>query len=141
MAARDPQTGKFPKGNGAGQGGPAKGEGWGGPARGASTKRIKAGDPDGIQALSNDAAVKAHQVERAEALTDHLFALAMNADRQETQLAATIACLDRIEGKPVQRQDVTSQGGRVGYVIAAPDEAESAEAWEARYRADPEGAH
>ena len=140
MAERDPKTGRFPKGNGAGRGGSAKGKGWGGPARGASTSRIRVGDPDGIQALSNDPAVKARQAKRAAALTDHLFDLAMNADRQETQLSAAIACLDRTEGKPLQRQDVTSQGGRVGYVIAAPDEAESSEAWEARYRANPEGA-
>lgn len=107
MAARDPKTGRFPKGNGAGRGGPAKGagtgKGWGGPARGASTSRIRPGDPESIQRLSNNPDVKARQALRAEALTDHLFDLAMNAERQETQLAAAVACLDRIEGKPIQR--------------------------------------
>lgn len=51
------------------------------------------------------------------------------------RVAAAIALLDRGWGKPLQRQDVTSQGERVGgYVIAAPEEDESAEAWEARQR-------
>ena len=100
---RDPKTGRFPKGNGPGRGGPAKGHGWGGPPKGASTSRIKPGDPEGIQALSNDAEIKACAAARAEALLDHLFHLAMKADRQETQLAASVAYLNRVEGMPVAR--------------------------------------
>lgn len=126
MSKRRPST-AFPKGNGAG-----KGDGWGGPARGASASRVRPGDPEGIQALSNDPDVKASQAERAELLKDHLFSLALGAQRQETQLAAAVACLDRIEGKPLQRQDVTSDGQRIGYVIAAPEEDESPEAWQER---------
>ncbi len=130
MPDRDPRTGRFPKGNGPGRG--SRGDGWGGPAKGASASRIRRGDPGGIQAMSNDAEIKARQAERAEELKDHLYHLALKAERQETQLAATVACLDRIEGKPLQRQDVTSAGERIGYVIAAPEEDESPEAWQAR---------
>ncbi len=79
------------------------GAGWGGPARGASTSRIKPGDPDGIQTMSNDAEVKARAAQRVEALKDHLFGLATKAERQETQLAAAVAYLNRVEGMPIAR--------------------------------------
>ena len=48
------------------------------------------------------------------------------------RVAAASTLLDRGWGKPMQRQDVTSGGERIGYVIAAPEEDESAEAWQAR---------
>lgn len=97
MPKRRPST-AFPKGNGAG-----KGDGWGGPARGASASRIRPGDPEGIQAMSNDADVKAEAARRADELRDHLYHLALNAERQETQLAASVAFLNRAEGMPVAR--------------------------------------
>ncbi len=100
---RDPKTGRFPKGNGSGRGGPAKGHGWGGPPKGASNTRIKPGDPEGIQALSNDAEIKARAAARTEALLDHLFHLSLKAQREETQLAASVAYLNRVEGMPVAR--------------------------------------
>lgn len=96
--ARDPKTGRFPPGNGAG-----KGDGWGGPAKGAGGPPIKPGDPDGIQAMSNDPEVKAKAADRAEELKDHLYKLALKAERQETQLAATVAYLNRAEGMPIAR--------------------------------------
>jgi hypothetical protein len=99
-----------PVGNGAGHGGPAKGAGWGGPAKGASTSRIKPGDPDGIQAMSNDPEVRARRARQADELHERLYALATDADRQETQLAATIAFLNRVEGTPNQKLDVNSTG-------------------------------
>lgn len=95
---------------------PAKGAGWGGPAKGASASRIKPGDPDGIQAMSNDPDIKARQAKRAAKLHDHLYALATEAERQETQLAATIAFLDRAEGKPVSRVDTRVSGGEGGAI-------------------------
>ncbi len=98
MAGRDPKTGKLPKGNGAG-----KGDGWGGPAKGASASRIRPGDPEGIQAMGNDPDVKAKAEQRGELVREHLFNLALGAARQETQVAAAVAYLDRTEGKPVQR--------------------------------------
>lgn len=79
------------------------GAGWGGPARGASASRIKPGDPDGIQAMVNDPDVKAKAAARVEALKDHLFGLATGAERQETQLAAAVAYLNRVEGMPIAR--------------------------------------
>lgn len=92
------------KGTGAGRGGPAKGSGWGGPAKGASASRILPGDPDGIQAMSNDARVKALRERRITALKDKLENLAFHAQREETQLAAAVALLNREEGLPVARQ-------------------------------------
>lgn len=91
-----------PKGNGASRHGSA-GDGWGGPAKGASDSRIRKGDPDGIQALSNDPAIKASKEERGELVREHLFSLALGAARQETQVAAAIAYLNRTEGMPVSR--------------------------------------
>lgn len=77
------------------------GAGWGGPAKGASASRIAPGDPDGIQAMSNDEDVKARAARRSEIMRDHLFRLAQHAQREETQIAAAVAYLDRTEGKPV----------------------------------------
>ena len=125
--ARDPKTGRFPPGNGAG-----KGDGWGGPAKGAGGPPIKPGDPDGIQAMSNDPDIRARNARRLARVKARIFRLAMKAQREETQLSACIAFADREEGKPLQRQDVTSKGAQIGYVIAAPEEDESPEAWQAR---------
>jgi hypothetical protein len=100
--------GRFPKGTGAGSGGIAKGAGWGGPAKGASTSRIKPGDPDGITSMRHDPDNKRRQAERVEAVREHLFGLALNAERQETQLAASVAYLNRIEGTPLQRAVVAN---------------------------------
>lgn len=95
---------------------PSKGDGWGGPAKGASRSRIEPGDPEGIQRMSNDPEVKARQAERTARLHDHLYNLALEAQREETQLAATIAFLDRAEGKPVSRVDSRISGGEGGPV-------------------------
>lgn len=97
-----------PRGNGPGWGGIAKGAGWGGPARGASDSRIKPGDPDGIQRMSHDPEIRRRQAERAEQVREHLFGLALGAERQETQLAASVAYLNRIEGTPLQRAVVAN---------------------------------
>lgn len=97
--ARDPKTGRFPPGNGAG-----KGDGWGGPAKGAGGPRIGGGPAgDAIRAMAHDPEVKASAAERVETLKDHLFHLAKNAQREETQLAATVAFINRVEGTPIAR--------------------------------------
>lgn len=92
--------------------GPGKGAGWGGPARGASTSRIKPGDPDGIQAMSNDPDIKAKRQERLSTLRDVIYGLATGTDadgepiadiRHETKLAAAVAYLNREEGTPIAR--------------------------------------
>jgi hypothetical protein len=49
------------------------------------------------------AAKRAQAEERAEQLRDHIYGLALGAEREETQLTASVAWLDRHEGKPVQR--------------------------------------
>jgi hypothetical protein len=105
-----------PVGNGAGHGGPAKGAGWGGPARGASTSRIEPGDPDGITSMRHDPDVLARRARQADELHERLFALATAAERQETQLAATIAFLDRVEGKAIARVDNRVSGGEGGAI-------------------------
>ena len=92
-------SGTRPKGSGI----PAKGKGWGGPAKGASASRIKPGDPDGIQAMANDADIKARNAERNERLKDHLYTLATTAQNEHAQIAAAQAWLDRDEGKPISR--------------------------------------
>ena len=122
-----PVTRTTRRGNGAG-----KGDGWGGPAKGASTRRIRPGDPDGIQAMSTDAEVKAKAARRLARVKARIFRLAMRAEREETQLSACIAFANREEGTPIQRQDVTSKGAQIGYVIAAPEEDETPDAWQAR---------
>jgi hypothetical protein len=95
---------------GKGHGGPARGVhpvGWGGPARGGPNRpAIKAGD--GIQAMSNDPEIRARNKQRVEDLKDHLYGLAKGAEREETQLAATIAFINREEGLPVARQIVAN---------------------------------
>lgn len=89
----------WPKGNGPG---------WGGPAKGASTSRIRPGDPDGITSMRHDPENKRRQAERVEAVREHLYGLALGAERQETQLAASVAYLNRVEGAPVQRAVVAN---------------------------------
>jgi len=96
------------RGNGPGRGGTnphlgSQGQGWGGPAKGASGSRIKPGDPDGIQAMANDPDILARKAARSAELKDHLYRLATKADRQETQLAAAVAWLNREEGTPIAR--------------------------------------
>jgi len=92
------------KGKGKGPGhGAGSGDGWGGSAKGASTSRIVPGDPDGIQAMSNDPRILARGKERLSVLRDKIYELALSAEREETQLAAANSYLNREEGTPVQR--------------------------------------
>jgi hypothetical protein len=93
---------------------PPKGEGWGGPRKGASASRIRTGDPDGIQPMSNDPAVRARRIQEADDLHDHLLHLAKSARNEQTQLAATIAFIERIEGKAISRVDSRISGGEGG---------------------------
>ena len=78
------------------------GPGWGGPKQGEG-HRITSGDAAAVKALDTPQR-RAGKEARAAALLDHLEALAFNAERQETQLAAANAALDRLVGKPVQTQ-------------------------------------
>lgn len=85
---------------------PAKGAGWGGKAKGASVSRIKPGDPDGIQALRWDAANMAHKEEVAAQMRGVLYHVALAGEQEHSRISAADKLLDRIEGKPVQRQDI-----------------------------------
>jgi hypothetical protein len=85
-------------GNGAG-----KGAGWGGPAKGAGTRFVKGQVQEG-QGKGGTAPYVEKREERLAQLKDHLYTLAINAQREETQLAATVAFLNREEGMPVARQ-------------------------------------
>jgi len=85
-------------GNGTG-----KGEGWGGSAQGATNRGPGIGRlTKELQAL-HDGAKEA----RLSALKANLLHLAFHAEREETQLSATNAALDREMGKPVAHQEVT----------------------------------
>jgi hypothetical protein len=91
------------KGVGGAAKGAGKGLGWGGSAKGASASRIVPGDPDGIQPMSNDPRILARGRIRLDHLRDKIYELALSAEREETQLAAANAYLNREEGTPVQR--------------------------------------
>lgn len=101
VSQRDPKTGRFPRGNGAG---------WGGPAKGGSASRIRKGDPEGIQAMSNDPEIAAARETRIAELKEHLYGLATSAERQETQLAATVAYLNRELGTPAASVNARVEG-------------------------------
>ena len=106
------------------------GAGWGGPAKGAGNHDAGPGRPRKEAAEVIAMAKEA----RSAALKDQLLTLAFEAEREETQLQASVAYLNREEGMPVARHDMTTQGQRIGYVIPAPPEAESAEAWTEQYK-------
>lgn len=88
-------------GNGAGHG-PGRGTGWGGPARGVGRGASKAPvfTPGNQQAAGPHDMARDRRRQRLMAELEHL---AFTAEREETQLAATIAWLDRYEGKPRHR--------------------------------------
>lgn len=97
---------------GDGWGGPARGAGTGGPAR-AFTKKDAAAfmftpekQPDmSPEAVKARREVKAEREDRIEQLTMHLADLGLNAEREETQVSATIAALNRLEGMPKQKNE------------------------------------
>jgi hypothetical protein len=96
-----PATKGTRRGNGAGHGA-GKGEGWGGPAKGAGT-RFVAGEVQPLQGKGGTAPVVEKREDRLALLRDHIWNLALTAQREETQLAAATAYLDREEGKPIAR--------------------------------------
>lgn len=86
------------RGNGSGHDW-GKGTGWGGPARGVGSKLAKATP----FTVGNRAAAGGHNLSRSQrrqALLNMLFNLARTADSEEVQLAAIVAWLNRVEGKP-----------------------------------------
>ena len=115
-----PSGEKSTPGGNAGWGGPPKGAGRGGPARHPKKEFKKSGVPnvgvalapafDGTMAGPGRGHVspagedrRARDAARSEVAQEKLFSLVTAADRQETQLAAAVALLNRIDGMPIAR--------------------------------------
>jgi len=83
--------------------GESKGDGWGGPAKGAG----RVADPRApLFGHGNKIAAGPHDMSGADTarrMKAHIERLAFEAAREETQLSAAIAWLDRHEGKPIAR--------------------------------------
>lgn len=106
------------RGNGAGWGGPAKGQGNAakglpGPGRGITGRSV--------------AELLAAAGAREEAADRWLDILRDPAHPHHATMIVKAA--ERMDGAPVQRQDVTSAGERVGFVIQAPVEAKDSAEW------------
>jgi hypothetical protein len=82
------------RGNGAGIGGQAKGKG--------HPPFADSQEAAAIQALHTPERAKSKE-ERAAALLEHLERLAVTAERENDQIAATVAALNRLEGMPIAR--------------------------------------
>jgi hypothetical protein len=98
MSDKPKQTCGTRRGNGVG-----KGDGWGGPAKGPGHRFVKGEVIEG-QGKAHTAPYVAAREERLAMLKDRIFRLALEAQREETQLAAATAYLNREEGMPVARQ-------------------------------------
>lgn len=131
---RNPGSGKAPSNA------PARGAGWGGPAKGASTTRLKPrGDAESDRIRTEMHSHAAWTQERRERVADEMRDLYYGVAKDDAEptpnrIAAADKLLDRIEGKAVQRTDVTSKGERMGYVIEVPPEAPDVETWERQAR-------
>jgi hypothetical protein len=131
---RNPGSGKAPyhgPSKGPGIGGPRAGAGWGGPASGGNS--LKNTDDPATQRrrsmLRFDGEHQARKEEVAAEMRGVLYDIATEAPETMARLNAADKLLDRIEGKAVQKSDITTKGDRLGYVIAAPQEAADAEEW------------
>ena len=79
------------------------GDGWGGPAKGASDHNPAPQFEPGNQSSVGRPNPSLSGIEKAQALKDHLYKLATEAEREETQVRAAEAWLNRHEGSPVAR--------------------------------------
>ncbi len=87
---------------------PGKGKGWGGEAKGAGQPP---GSPRAGRPTADVAAIKAASKEaRIDALKAHLIELALTADRQETQVTATLGFLKH-EAPPASKVEITGADG------------------------------
>jgi hypothetical protein len=88
---------------------PPGGSGWGGPSQGAHRPEgeFSLADVGNTRAMVTLSSERQRELQerraKAKALKDHIYFLAENADREETQLAAAVAWLNREEGMPVAR--------------------------------------
>ena len=95
MAERDPKTGRYPKGNGAGSG-----AGWGGPAKGAGAAPIDASEyGDAIRALARDP----KHMESKAVLRELVFAtwvqVATSSEQDSARVSAADKIMERLDGK------------------------------------------
>ena len=96
----------FSKG-GAAYAGPPKGAGWGGSAKGDSkAPKFDAATQPAPELKSAGHVTKAMMIERLSSkrmeLADKLLGLALAAEAETVQLSATVAVLDRLDGRPTQ---------------------------------------
>ena len=96
--------------------------------QGRPFKKGRSGNPGGRPKIIGDVRALARE-HTAEALAT-LVRLAKGAEREETQLAAALALLDRGWGKPTQAVEATPPE-QVLNVVRVPLPAQSAEAWQA----------
>lgn len=84
------------------------GAGWGGPAKGAGNggKRHANFAPGNQEAVGHTG--PGARAARIEALKDHLYLLATTAEKQDTQVRAAEAYLNRVEGTPIARSVVAT---------------------------------
>lgn len=115
------------RGNGAGWGGPAKGAGV---APGTPSPGRPAGEAWAGKATVADLMIEAG----AQKIAADAWLAILNDPAHPKHAEMLAKAAERMDGAPVQRQDITSNGERIGYVIPAPPEAESAEAWAEQHK-------
>jgi hypothetical protein len=91
-----------PRGNGAGYGGPAKGAGWGGSAKGSHRPENGHEQPPYLRGEARKARIAEKHAAREE-LYGVIYEIAVTSSNEFARLSASNALLDRIEGKPIQR--------------------------------------
>jgi hypothetical protein len=104
MAERDPKTGRFPKRPSA----PKGGTGYGGAAKGQG-QRVPL---DEVRPLRWDKDNLAAKEEVAAQMRGVLYQVAMAGDAEASRINAADKLLDRIEGKPMQRSEVSGPDGK-----------------------------
>jgi hypothetical protein len=92
----------------AGQNGGANGAGYGGPAKGAG--QHGPGPRPGRPTADVAAVIAAAKEARIEAMKAHLIGLALTAEREETQVTATLGYLKH-EAPPASKLEVTGADG------------------------------
>src|ERR1700691_1049858 len=113
---RNPGSGKAPvntPASGIPAKGAGKGDGWGGEPKGAGSGAQRklftsednpAKKPGWKERLSRGKRLAKEEVKRQKQMRDMIGNLALNAEREETQLSAAVAYLNRSEGMPIAMQ-------------------------------------
>lgn len=104
MPERDPKTGRFPPRASA----PKGGRGYGGAAKGEGSK---AGITPEVRALRWDEGNLAQKEEIAAQMRHVLYDVALNGDADASRINAADKLLDRIEGKAVQKSQISGGDG------------------------------